>query len=152
MIFLNYKKMPSQGVTLSELLVVIAIIALTAAITVPFYRTVSMNLDLKAASRDIASDLRLAQQLSVTTQVNHKIVFNLAGNSYSLINIVTGLTVKSRNIKSPVALLSVNDLPADTVTFNSTGAVAATGTIVLTNPNNRQTTIEIKPSGYVKIQ
>jgi len=147
------RKQPGiAGFTLSEILVVIAIIAVTAAIAVPFYRTVTLNLDLSAAGRDLASDLRLAQQLSVTTQLDHRVVFAIAGNSYRIMNTSSSATIKYGAIKPPITILSITGLQSDTVTFNSTGAVTSTGTIILTNPNNRQAIIDIKPSGYVKIR
>jgi len=152
MLLAKLKLPDSNGLTLAELLVVIAIIALASAITVPFYRVIAMNLDLSAAARDLASDLRYAQQLAVTTQVNHQVIFTLANNSYDLKNSGSNAIVKSRIIKSPITILSITGLPGNTVTFNSTGAATSTGIITLTNPNNRTSTIEIKPSGYVKIQ
>ncbi len=137
--------------TLAELLVSIAIIALVAAIAVPFYRTITVNLDLKAAERDIASDLRLAQQLSVTSQINYQVIFNISGNSYSVKNAATGASVKARVIKPPIRILSISGLSNDTVTFNAIGAATSTGSIILINSNNVQKTITIEPSGYVRI-
>ena len=142
----------SRGLTLAELLVTVAIIALVAAITVPFYQIVTMNLDLSAASRDLASDLRYAQQLSVTTQVNYQVIFSVTGESYYIRNTSSTATVKSRKIKPPITILAVTDLPNNTVTFNSIGAATSTGTVTLGNPTGRSTTIIIEPSGYVEIQ
>lgn len=142
----------SRGISLTEILVVVAIIALVAAISVPFYRSTTLNLDLNAASRDLSSDLRLAQQLSVTSQINHQVIFTVASNSYQIINTGSGATIKSQSIKPPITIQSITGLTASTATFNSTGAATETGFITLINPNNRTSTIEIKPSGYVKIQ
>jgi len=137
---------------LVEVLVAIAIIALLAAISAPFYRSVSLNLNLNAAGRDLASDLRYAQQLAVTTQINHQVVLNLAGNSYVVRNASTGAIIKSRIIDSSIVIGLITDLPGNTVTFNPTGAVADAGSIILSNSGNREFTINIKPSGYVKTQ
>lgn len=152
MIFIKQTTPAARGLTLAELLVAIGIIALAAAVSVPFYRVVSLNLNLNAASRDLASDLRYAQQLAVTTQINHRVVFDAAENSYSIKNSSSGETVKSRAIKDPIIISSISGLADNTVTFNATGAVTSTGSITLANPNNREAVIEIKPSGYVKIQ
>lgn len=138
--------------TLAELLVAIAIIAIAAAVAAPFYRSIAMNISLNAASRDLASDLRLAQQLAVTTQMNHRAVFYPSDNSYAIKNAVSDATIKSRAIKPPITIMSIDSVLINSVVFNSTGAVASSGSITLVNPNNRTSTIEIKPSGYVRIQ
>ena len=54
-------------------------------------------------------------------------------------------------LKNEITILAVSGLTNDTAEFNATGAASSTGSIILTNPNLRQATIEIKPSGYVKI-
>lgn len=148
---MEQKKAPLAAFTLTEMLIAIGIISLMAAIGLPFYRSVSMNLSLSSAARDLASDLRQAQQLSVTEQVNYRLIFNQANDSYSIINSDTGNRVKEKTVKQPTTILSITGLAEDTAEFNATGAASSTGSIVLTNPNLRQITIEIKPSGYVKI-
>ncbi|MFA6526002.1 MAG: prepilin-type N-terminal cleavage/methylation domain-containing protein [Candidatus Buchananbacteria bacterium] len=152
MIFPEHIFFESRGLSLAEILVTVAIIALVAAISVPFYRSTTLNLDLNAASRDLSSDLRLAQQLSVTTQINHQVIFTIADNSYLIKNAGSGNIIKSQSIKPPISILSISGFSTDTVAFNSTGAAVESGFITLINPNNRTSTIEIKPSGYVKIQ
>lgn len=138
------------GFSLAEILIVIAIMAIIAAISMPFYRTVSLSLSLNAAGRDLASDLRYAQQLAVTTQTNHQVSFDKIGNSYTVANSATGEILKARKIKAPIIIQSTN-LSGNTVIFNATGAANSTGSIILANPNNNLITITIKPSGYVKI-
>lgn len=144
--------MKQNGFTLIEVMVALLVTAILASISVPFYRSFSFNLDLKSTARDVASDLRYAQQLAVTTQINHLVVFNINTNHYSIKNSQTENIIKSISIKNPVTILSITDLPGNTVTFNATGAATSSGVIILTNPNNREATIEIKPSGYVKVQ
>lgn len=152
MIFPKHIYFESRGLSLVEILIAVAIIAIVAVISVPFYRATTLNLDLNAASRDLSSDLRLAQQLSVTTQNNHQVVFTIANNSYLIKNTGSGAIIKSQSIKPPITILSITGLSTSTATFNSTGAAIESGFITLINPNNRTSTIEIKPSGYVKIQ
>lgn len=147
----KYKLSDKSGFSLAEILMAIAIVAIAASISVPFFQTISLTLNLNAAGRDLAVDLRYAQQLAVTIQDNHQVSFDLIGNSYVISNIETGEILKTRNIKSPITIQSIADLPANTVIFNATGAANSTGTIILSNPNNKLITITIKPSGYVKI-
>lgn len=140
-----------KGFTLAEMLVAIAVIALMAAIGLPFYRNINMNLNLSGEARDLASDLRQAQQLSVTEQINYRLIINQTENSYSIVNSQTLKKIKEKELKNEITILAVSGLVDDTAEFNATGAASSTGSIVLTNPNLRQATIEIKPSGYVKI-
>lgn len=144
--------MNKSGFTLIEILFAIGIIAVTAVIGIPFYQNAVKNLNLNSVSRSVASDLRYAQQLAVTTQANHSVIFDISGNSYRLKNEDSQNTIKAADINDGISLDSIVGLENDTVTFNATGAATSTGTITLKNENNRTSTIEIKPSGYVKIQ
>jgi prepilin-type N-terminal cleavage/methylation domain-containing protein len=150
MMFLFVKK--KQGFTLAELLVVIAVIAITATIAAPLYRSISINLNLNAAARDLATDLHYAQQLAVTTQVSYQVIFHVALSDYDIKNSESGEIIRTKTIKEPITILSVISLLDDTVSFNATGAANASGTVTLIAPDNRQTSVEIKPSGYVKLQ
>lgn len=145
------KRNNNKGFTLAEMLVAIAVIALMAAIGMPFYRNTNMNLNLSGEARDLASDLRQTQQLSVTEQVNYQLIINQAENKYSIVNSQTLEKIKEKELKNEITILAVSGLTNDTAEFNATGAASSTGSIILTNPNLRQATIEIKPSGYVKI-
>ena len=142
----------SHGFTLAELLVIIGIIAVIATVSLPVYRSISMNINLTSAGRDMATDLRFAQQQAVTTQAGYRVAFYIGSNSYAIINVETGATAKSRTLKAPITIVSVTGLTGDAVTFNATGAVDSAGIITLANPNGRRIAIDIKPSGYVKVQ
>lgn len=102
--------------------------------------------------RDVASDLRYAQQLAVAEQVVYKVSFNIPQNNYSIINSASGQTIKSQTINSRILIQQINGLANNTVNFNATGGVTQSGFIVLLNETNNTSTIEIKPSGYVKIK
>lgn len=145
------KKQPN-GFTLLEMLVAISIITVIVVIGLPFYRNLMQNLNLSSATRTMASDLRYAQQLSVTSQVNHQVIFDLISESYQIKNSQTQTIIKIAPLPDDISLDSVNDLPDNTITFNATGAATSTGTIILSNLNYKTSTIEIKPSGYVKIR
>lgn len=137
--------------TLAEVLTVIAVLAIITTISVPFLRNMSLNGSLNSATKELASDLRLTQQLSVTSQDNHQLILNIADNSYLIRNKEEQSTIKFNKLKEPVFLLSVTSPDGQTIEFNSTGAVTDEGIIILSN-DTLEKTIEIKPSGYVKIQ
>ena len=139
------------GFTLIEILIVIAVIGIISAISMSVYVNMRPNLNLSSEIRDTVTDLRYAQQLAVTEQVIYAVNFNIVLNQYTITNTNSGQIIKTKNINSPISIQSVNDLTDNTVNFNVAGAAIETGTIVLTN-NELTSTIEIKPSGYVKIQ
>lgn len=141
-----------RGYSIVEIMIIVAILGLIATVSVPFYRAAALNLTLSGAARDLASDLRLAQQQAVTTQINHSVAFNQAANTYAVINASTGAVIKSSRINSQIFIQSINSLANDTVTYNATGAATATGSVILSNPGGKTATIEIKPSGYVEIR
>lgn len=150
MFFLRNKK----GVTLIELTVVCGIIVLLTTISVPYLRKYQPNLKLNADARDMAGNLRLAQQLTITEQVPHLVDFDFSGNSYSLLRMTAPsvtTTVMTVDLDNEVAFQQVNGLTDNTVEFNSYGAVSEAGEVVLINSNGKTMTIFIKPSGYIQL-
>lgn len=140
------------GFSLLELIVVIAIFAVLSAIALPTYQQLRPNIVLNSTARQIASDLRYAQQLAVTEQIVYSVVFNRVGNSYQIIKSSPQTTIRNVQLKPQVSMQSITGLTDNTVDFNAAGAASESGDIVVVNTNNRSITVEIKPSGYVKIQ
>ena len=145
-------KLRPAGFTMIELALVLSITLILAGLSLPIYSSIRPNLDLSASIRQTTSDLRLAQQLAVTEQINYSVIFNITNNSYSVINTKNNKVIKLYNINPSIKIKSISGFASSTVTFNATGASLESGNIILVNLNNRQSTIEIKPSGYVKNQ
>lgn len=138
---------------LVELLVVISIIALLAASAIPYLKKYQPNLKLNAAARDLTTDLRYAQQLTITEQKVHQVIFDLIDNKYQIQK--TGAattTVKSVILETGITIKQITDLSGQTVVFNYYGGVGEAGKIILTNINNAESTINIKPSGYIQLE
>lgn len=143
-----------KGVTLIELTVVCGIIVLLSTISVPYLRKYQPNLKLNADARDMAGNLRLAQQLTITEQVPHLVEFDFSGNSYSILRMTAPsvtTTVMTVDLDNEVAFQQVNGLTGNTAQFNSYGAVSEAGEIVLINSNGKTMTLFIKPSGYIQL-
>ncbi|MFI5380234.1 MAG: Tfp pilus assembly protein FimT/FimU [Tepidisphaerales bacterium] len=97
--------------TLVEVLMVVVIIGIAAAVVVP---QMSTRDDLKAiaAGRAVMSDLIYAQNMAITCQIHHYLVFNTTTQSYSV--------VSSADMATPITN-PVNQSPY-TVQFGNTGS------------------------------
>jgi len=142
-----------KGSMLADLLVVMGIIALLSTISIPYLRKYQPNLKLSAAARNLTTDLRYAQQLTITEQNIYQVVFDLIDNTYEIQKIDTATTsIKLVNLDSEISIKQITDLTDNKVVFNYYGGVSQSGQIILTNINNTEATINIKPSGYVQLK
>ena len=139
-----------KGSLLVELLISIGVLGLVAAISFPYIKTSISNLTLANASKEMVTDLRDAEQRTVTEQSHYFVQFIQAENKYRLIKESTSEIVKDKTLAAEIDIYEVNDLTDDKAGFNFFGAAIETGTIILVNTStNATSTIEIKPSGYV---
>jgi hypothetical protein len=123
-------------------------------LAIPYLRKYQPNLKLSADARDLASNLRLAQQLTITEQVPHLVYFDFSNDNYSILRLPSPSatsTIKTIDFDTEVAYQQINNLSENLVRFNSYGAVSEAGDVVLINTNGKTITINIKPSGYVQI-
>lgn len=142
-----------KGSMLIELLVVLGIIALLSAIAIPNIRKYQPNLKLHATARDLTTDIRYAQQLTVTEQKVHLVKFNDAQDKYEILKIdAATTTVKSVNLDSEISFKEITGLTDNQIVFNFYGGVSQSGQVTLTNINNTTAIINIKPSGYIQLE
>ena len=144
----------NRGTLLMNIVVVCGIIAMMTAIAIPFLKRYEPNLKLNSNAREIASNLRLAQQLTITEQVTHLIFFNTTNHSYSLLRLPAPnatSTLATIFLDSEVGFQSVTGLTDNLVRFNSYGAVSEGGDVNLINSNGKTVSVFIKPSGYVQL-
>jgi Tfp pilus assembly protein FimT len=147
----SFKKNQKGGL-LVEVLGVLGIFLLIASISIPYIRKYQPNLKLNGVAKELVSDLRYAQQLTVTEQIIHMVQIDLIDNKYEILKLDTATTtIKSVNIDSEIFFSEVNGLSDDQVYFNSYGAVREAGDITLININGKTALIEIKPSGHIKL-
>lgn len=141
-----------RGGMLIDLLVALGIIALMSTITIPYLRKYQPNLKLDGAARNLAGDLRLAQQLTITEQKVHLVSFDLINDQYNILRIdAATTTIKTVSLDPEVSLKQITGLADNQAVFNYYGGVSQPGSIILTNTNNVDATINIKPSGYVQL-
>lgn len=135
-----------------SILVSAGIIALLSAAVLPYILKYQPNLKLNGAARDLATDLRYAQQMTITEQIEYLVQLDLASNSYKIQKVDTATTtLKTVIFPAEVNYQQVADLTDNQVVFNSYGAVRQSGQIVLVNTNGNTAVINVKPSGYIQL-
>jgi Tfp pilus assembly protein FimT len=143
----------NQGYFLMDVLVVSGIIVLLAAISIPYLKKYQPNLKLNATARDLTTDLRYAQQLTVTEQVAYSVAFDLNNDSYQILKLGDPDTViKNVSFDSDVNFQQITGLSDNQAIFNFYGGVSESGQVILVNTNNKTAVINIKPSGYIQLE
>jgi len=144
------------ALTLIETLVVISIIGILVSISVFSFRTYNPTLKLNGSIRNLTSDLRYAQQLAVAEQIEHSVYFIAAEKKYQIkkygptISIVKEVILPEEIIEITVSGLTIADSNKE-AKYNPYGAVADSGIITLKNSKNNTKSVDIRPSGFVKI-
>lgn len=136
--------------TLTEILIVIAIIAVLVGITIPVFRTFQPTIQLNGAVRVLVSDLRYAQQMAVTEQINHCLKLFLSEKKYQIVQCGETEAILEKTLPSEIESFSAT-FTNNEVEFNPYGAVKEDGIITLENSKSQTKTIEVRPSGFVKI-
>ena len=135
-----------------SILVSAGIIALLSAAVLPYILKYQPNLKLNGTARDLATDLRYAQQMTITEQVEYLVQLDLTGNNYKIQKVDTATTtLKTVVFPTEINYQQVTDLTENQVVFNSYGAVRESGQIVLVNTNGKTVIINVKPSGYIQL-
>jgi len=141
-----------RGHLLINLLVAFGVFTLLVTISIPYLRKYQPNLKLNATARDLTTDLRLAQQLTVTEQVIHSVTFDLVSDSYQILRSgVATTTIKEVSFDPEISFQQVVDLTDNQVVFNYYGGVSESGQIYLINTEGNTAEINIKPSGYISL-
>ncbi len=136
-----------------SILVSVGVMALIVTLTIPYLRKYQPNLKLNGAARELTTDLRYAQQLTITEQIIHIVELDILNDSYKILKIdAATTTVKQNNFPSEVSFQQITGLTDDQVVFNSYGGVSESGEIILVNTSGATAIINVKPSGYVELQ
>lgn len=136
--------------TLIEVVVFISIIGVLFLIGFPAFRAYKPSLELSGTVRELVSDIRYAEQLAVAEQVNHGILFFPAADKYQIVRGAIEEVLEEKTFPQEVSFKEVT-FTNNKVIFNPYGAVEEAGIIILVNTRNSTTTLDVRPSGFVKI-
>lgn len=151
--FLCIIELMNKGFTLVELLVVIAIGAIIASIALGGIYVYQPYARLASVCRDLLTDIRYAQQLSVAGQGVFGVKFFVAENKYQLLRFAGSDTsqILEKTLPQGVSFQGVSGFLDNEVRFNSYGAVSYGGVVSLGNSNGDVRGIDVGPSGFSKI-
>jgi len=140
----------TQGFTLIEILLAIGIVSLLAIGAVSAFLVFRPGLQLNGAIQELIGDLRYAQQSAVTEQKEYCLQFWPVEKKYYLKR-CDGEIIKEKTLSSEIISLTVNGFTNNEIRYNPYGAVKEAGSIILENIENKQKTISIKPSGFIRL-
>lgn len=169
--FCNKDRIKSPGFTIIEILVVVVIIVIVGVIVIS--RWPKNVITLNAQAELLANDIRLAQSLAMTQGQRYRIVFNMGGQSYQILD-STGAAVNIRSGMTTITLgqggVGLNDitfqstnLPNSLINFDTNGVpytdtatpgaqLNTTGSITLQTTDGTKTINIIPQTGMVYIQ
>jgi len=138
-------KRGSHGLTLVELILCMAILGVLLAIASPLLAQFSTGYRLRAATRELATDLQFARLLAVKENRNFQVICGT--NSYQVVRVNDGFVAKARNFSADYPDVVLSD---SVVTFNSRGNAVAE-TITVSNFASSKN-ISVGSTGRVKLQ
>jgi len=138
-------KKGSPGFTLMELILALSVMAILLVIAWPVIGQFSSGYRLRAAAREVATDLQFTRLLAVKENKDFQVSF--AGSSYQVTRVSDGFVAKNRDFNSDFAGIT---LTSSSVTFNSRGN-ASTRTITVSNLLGTRN-ITVGSTGRVKLQ
>jgi len=135
----------SPGLALSELLIVLAVIMTCFVVAKPDLLNLASRYTLKAAARDLATDLQDIRLLAVKEQKTFQVIFD--SNSYQVIQLNDGIVAKSRSFAPEYSGLNLTNA---SITFDSRGA--SNGNSVTLANGSGTTKVFVAPTGKVTIE
>ena len=149
--FLKY----NNGFTLIEILVVISIISIITGVFFGGLKTLQPAMRLDGVARDLATDLHYIQQQAVSEQFNYGISFLIDTDEYQILKYITSTTtqeISKKSLAQGISFYEIKDFTDNNVIFNPYGSVTEAGSISLVNNKQKIKIINVRPSGFIKIE
>lgn len=141
----------NKGFTLTEILIAISFISIVFLISLYALSELAPGMQLSGSAREIATDLRFIQQSAITEQSDYCIKMFYDLKKYQIMKCDESEIILEKVLPNHVSGFSSTVFSGNKIEFNPYGAVKESGTITLTNSSGKTKTIEIKASGFVKI-
>lgn len=145
--------MPQRGISLIEVLAVIGIMVVMALLSIPAIRNSQKSTNLRGEARNLLASLRLAQQRTLAEQTTYLVKLTTTSpQGWSTIRRSgTDTSIEQHTLTGDVSWQSTGGFTNNEIIFTTTGAVTQSGTITLQNTVNQTSTVDVKPSGYVRV-
>lgn len=140
----------ANAFSLIELLTTLAIICIIIGVAIPTFITIRPDIQLNASARSFVTDLRYAQQLAITEQIEYCAKFFLLEKKYQILQCDQSVVFLEKNFPSEITDISITGFSSNEARFNPYGAAKESGSIILKNSKNNTKTIEVRPSGFIK--
>lgn len=145
-------KLKNSGLSLVEILAIAGVAVLISLISVPAFIGYQKNSKLKNEARQLATNIRYAQQLAITTQNIYQVkIFPENEKRYQIKDEKNDTIIKDVHFDSEIRVSQIDNFIDQMIRFTATGGVVEAGNLYLVNTNNQTSTLQIKPSGYVQI-
>lgn len=141
--------MNQDGKTLLELLVVVGIIGLVSMLAVPNFLTLNSRTQVRCATEEIASDLRLARQLAITHRDRVRITVDAA--QHALITKWSDETTHHVYRYGEKGLVVEEPSAGPEILFHPSGRSATATTIQLRNKEGQAQKLTVSLTGRVSI-
>jgi len=139
------------GFVLVELLVALSIVIAMSVMVLALSYPWLLSFKLSGAARGLAVDLRYVQQKAVAEQIEYGIYFGADFYQLKRFGSTTTTVFLSKSLPRDVRFSQVSGFNGNEAVFNVYGAVEEAGNIILTNSRNESRTLNIRPSGFVKV-
>jgi type IV fimbrial biogenesis protein FimT len=158
---MNYKELRrimgnSGGFSIAELMTVVSVIGILTAIGIPSFLSFQPSMRLNGAAREVLGQLMLARASAVQNN-NTSVVTFLTDHSFQIFNDSNGngsadggetITVDLQTDYSDVTFTISGS--SSTPVFNGRGTASTDTTVTMSNSSGSKT-VEVRPTGHVKI-